>query len=246
MDEFAQVDGQRAAIRAALTETGVAIACYDIVCAFATADAAKRVAAVAAVEAACGRAADLGAPHVLLIPAAPEPGLPIELVREHVAAGLRACLPTARRLGLTASIPNLGELAAYYGQCDVVLALLEAAGPAMGLTYDVGNWALAGEDPLAALARVGPRVAHVHLKDWRVEPAGGRPDPASFAGLDGRRYLGVALGEGEVDLARALAELGRLGYAGYLAVEYEGPDDPAAALRRGVTYARGLLAAGRS
>jgi sugar phosphate isomerase/epimerase len=56
----------------------------------------------------------------------------------------------------------------------------------------------------------------------------------------------VALGEGEVDLARALAELGRLGYAGHLAIEYEGPDDPAAPLRRGVAYARGLLATGRT
>ena len=54
----------------------------------------------------------------------------------------------------------------------------------------------------------------------------------------------MALGEGEVDLARALAELRRMGYDGYLAIEYEGPDDPGPPLRRGVAYAQRLLTVG--
>jgi sugar phosphate isomerase/epimerase len=119
--------------------------------------------------------------------------------------------------------------------------LLAAAGPELGLTYDVGNWLLADTDPLVALERLAPRIAHVHLKDWRVEPDRGQPAPGSFLGLDGRRYISAALGEGIIDLAGALAALRRLGYHGYASIEYEGLDDPAPPLRRGVAHARRLL-----
>jgi sugar phosphate isomerase/epimerase len=95
MDEFARDPANQPAIRAALAETGVTIACYDITGDFATADPARHAAAVAAVEAACQRGADLGAPHVLLIPTAPEPGLPVAAVRRAVADGLHAvCRPS--------------------------------------------------------------------------------------------------------------------------------------------------------
>jgi sugar phosphate isomerase/epimerase len=168
------------------------------------------------------------------------------VVRQRAVECLRACLPQVQRLGLTASIPNLGELAAVYGELAVVTALLEAVGPPLTLTWDVGNWLMAGEDPLVALDRLAPRVAHVHLKDWRVEPDRGTPDQEGFLGLDGQRYCSVALGAGLVDLAGAIQRLARLGYAGHLAIEYEGTDDPAPHLRRGVAHARQLLAAMRA
>lgn len=242
MDDFVIDPASQQVLRAALAETGMSIACYDIAADLAAAEPARRAAVVAGVEVACQRAAALGAPHVLLIPTAPSPEQPVAAVRQAVGDGLRACLPAIQRLGLTASLPNLGELAAYYGQLDVVASLLEAAGPELGLTYDVGNWLLAGADPLLALEQLGPRIRHVHLKDWLVEPDAGRPDQGGFLGLDGRRYLSTALGEGRVDLAGALAGLHRHGYNGYLSIEYEGLDEAGPPLRRSVAHARRLLA----
>jgi len=42
-----------------------------------------------------------------------------------------------------------------------------------------------------------------------------------------------------------VAELRALGYSGHLSVEYEGPDDPRAAVRQGVAHLGALLADGQ-
>jgi len=56
-------------------------------------------------------------------------------------------------------------------------------------------------------------------------------------------YLGEVLGEGVLNLPGALALLRRLGYQGWVSVEYEGVGDPLDAARRGVAYLRSLMEA---
>src|SRR5574341_107856 len=104
--------------------------------------------------------------------------------------GFRANIPAiARRaaeLGLTLALENHGDLVDRGHQ---IVEFIQAVGiPAVRLNYDTGNaWYYAkGElDPAAELAEVAPVIAHVHLKDPRMD--------------DGLMRW-VALGEGVLDL----------------------------------------------
>lgn len=94
---------------------------------------------------------------------------------------------------------------------------------------DTGHALLAGERPERAVAALGARLAHVHLKDARL--------PAPHERLLGRRLRRRLLGrpepsppgEGALDVAAVRRALVQVGYGGAVTAEYEGPQ-PAAAL----------------
>jgi sugar phosphate isomerase/epimerase len=104
--------------------------------------------------------------------------------------GFRANIPAlgkrAAELGLTLALENHGDLVDRGRQ---IAEFIQGIGiPAVRANYDTGNawyYAKGGLDPAAELAEVAPVVAHVHLKDPRVE--------------DGVMRW-VALGEGILDL----------------------------------------------
>src|SRR5262249_20079252 len=146
-----------------------------------------------------------------------------------------------RELGVTMTIPDVGIAAELSGTTVHLNAICDAVGPDLRVTYDVGNFLLAGEEPLAPLERIASRIAHVYLKDWQIYPPGAPAPAGSFTGLDGTQYYGMAMGEGVLDLPEAVARLDRLGYAGHLSIEYEGRGDPREAMRTGVRYLRRVL-----
>jgi sugar phosphate isomerase/epimerase len=104
--------------------------------------------------------------------------------------GFRANIPAIGRravdLGLTLALENHGDLVDRGRQ---IVQFIEQIGiPAVRVNYDTGNawyYAKGGLDPAVELAEVAPVVAHVHLKDPRVD--------------DGVMRW-VALGEGVLDL----------------------------------------------
>jgi sugar phosphate isomerase/epimerase len=229
-------------LQAALARFGVSVACYDLHCDFVTRDAIARAKQIAKVRRGIERAAEYQAPCVLVVPGESREGIADSDARQWFAEGLIACIDPARRLGVTLTVPNLGYQATLFGASDHVLACCASAGPELGITYDVGNYLMAGEDTLDALDRVAPRVRHVHLKDWQVAPpTGDCLERGGYPGLDGRCYHGVALGDGVVNLPGAIDRLKQLGYRGALSVEYEGTADPHEATRRGVAYLRSIL-----
>ena len=82
----------------------------------------------------------------------------------------------------------------------------------LGVNFDTGNSFLAGNDPVTFAASVADRVVHVHIKDI----------PASQLSERGRvtgTRVGVAVGQGVIDLGGVLAVLAKTGYAGVLSVE---------------------------
>ena len=106
-------------------------------------------------------------------------------------------------------------------------ALLDATGPAVGLTLDTGHAALAGIDPVAAIRAHPERIAHVHCKDVRPDVfARVRSDDLSF--LDGvLAGMFTVPGDGALDYAAVMRALADIGYAGWIVVEAE--QDPALA-----------------
>ena len=229
------------AVRSVLAASGMTAACCDVGVDFVTRDPAARQAEVDKLQAGLRRAAEIGARYTLSYPGLPKEGIRPADVRRWFAEGLVACLPIARQLGITMTIPDVGIAAELSGTSAHLNEICDAVGPELRVTYDIGNFLMAGEDPLAALDRVAPRVAHVHLKDWQVLPATVARPEGAFVGLDERSYVGMAMGEGILDLPGVVARLAELGYSGYLSIEYEGTGSPWEAMKTGVAYLRQLL-----
>ncbi len=96
---------------------------------------------------------------------------------------------------------------------DMLQRLLGRFGPeSLGVNFDTGNAFLAGNDPVEYLRDVAGRVVHVHVKDI----------PAWQGHLRGKvtgTRVGVAVGDGEIDLPGVVAVLAQNGYRGVLSVE---------------------------
>ncbi|HMC64068.1 MAG TPA: sugar phosphate isomerase/epimerase family protein [Gemmataceae bacterium] len=226
------------AIQAALAETGLPVCSYGLTCDVVTADPAQRQARTKRFCADLERIASLAPEGVGVIPGPPRDGVPHALARQWLSEALRAAMPVAARLGFPLTIPNVGWQPVVYGTSEQILSICAAAGPDLKITYDVGNFLLAGEDNMQALRRLAPRVVHVHFKDWKAVPA---PAPHAYPGADGRLYEGAVLGEGVMHLPDAVKRLREIGYRGWISVEYEGIGEPHEATRRGVAYVRSLL-----
>jgi len=96
---------------------------------------------------------------------------------------------------------------------EYLVRLLERFGPReLGVNFDTGNSFLAGNDPVDYVRRVADRVVHAHLKDI---PATQLPERGKVTGT----RVGVAMGDGVVDIRGVLAVLAQAGYAGVVSVE---------------------------
>jgi sugar phosphate isomerase/epimerase len=112
-----------------------------------------------------------------------------------------------------------------------VVARVLARARSVAACLDTGHALLAGERPEQFAARLGPALAHVHLKDAR--------SPVFVERLLGRRLrrrllsrpLPVMPGNGDLDIGRLRNVLARSGFAGAVVAEHEGPDAPAAVAR---------------
>lgn len=126
-------------------------------------------------------------------------------------------------------IHNHGPWTRYASLADVEQSLAGRA-PNFGACADLGHFIRAGEDPVAALRRLGSRVLGVHLKDHR--------EAGFFA-------AGCLLGDGRLDLEecfRALREIG-FGPDRALSLELEwGDEDQLSEVRLCLERARAAIA----
>ena len=91
----------------------------------------------------------------------------------------------------------------------------------LGLCLDTGHWAYGGGDPLDALARYGPIIRHVHLKNVDSQ-ALARVRAQGLGYLDAiRAGVFCPLDRGAIPIATVLAGLRARGYDGWLVVEQD-------------------------
>jgi sugar phosphate isomerase/epimerase len=117
----------------------------------------------------------------------------------------------------------------------------QVGSPGFRLIYDVGAPIFHNEDHLEILRMMWPYVAHVHLKNYRLLVPCEQPERFRDAD-DGRRYTGTTLDCGVASIESIVTEVARLGYEGFVQIEYQGEDDPRIALKHNVEYVRGILA----
>lgn len=195
--------------------------------------------AVARTLAAIDRAAErgIGVVNLLTGPNLWEPGATArhdEAAWSTALGALERICAHAERAGVTAALePCWGTLAHDAATAQRVLDAVPVA-----VAFDPSHFAVSGDDIPALVRSLGPRIAHVHLKD-----AFGAP------GMEGEDFHFCLLGEGRVPWPELFEALDEIGYVGALSVEFEAyryyeqvlDSDPVAAARLALEQVRALV-----
>ena len=114
--------------------------------------------------------------------------------------------------------------------------------PNYGLLVDIGNFMCADEASISALNTVMPYAFHVHAKDFLYksgsEPC---PDDSWFPSRGGNHLRGTILGHGAVSVGQCIKYIKKIGYSGAISLEFEGPEEPLEAIRRGYEYLKACI-----
>ena len=122
---------------------------------------------------------------------------------------------------------------------------LHSTGVAVNL--DPANFVMVtGDDPAKAVHTLKDYIVHTHAKDGKKLQD---RDPEVLYGVkviedviqEGQAFVELPLGEGEVNWKEYLKALDDIGYHGFLTIEREVGDDPAADIGKAVRFLNGLI-----
>ncbi len=119
------------------------------------------------------RAQLLGAEMIVLLNPPPKIGASVQEMRQSFARCADLLVPEIQRRGLQVNFNNSGASAAYFGQALYLKQMCEQYAPQARLTFDVGNWMLAGESVHEAIDLLAPWISMVHVKDWTIQASSG-------------------------------------------------------------------------
>lgn len=211
------MDAERiAAGRAHIEKTGIEVSavCGDI---GSWTDAERNVKKLAVMENIMNFSRDIGT-HVVTGHIGVIPGDKKDPVYAVMLRAMNAVGKLAKARGITYAIETGPE------NTEVLRMFLDDLDGGVGVNYDPANLVMGGHSANGAdgVARVAPYIVHTHAKDGRP----GGPE--------------VPLGEGSVDFPAWLAELKKGGYRGFLTIERECGDDPAADCKNAMGFLRGV------
>ena len=157
----------------------------------------------------------------------PKESVPEDRWAEAISLCLRECLDFVEPGGFFLAVDNHGLVT---NNGDRQVAIFEEVGSKnVGANLDTMNYRWFGnelEDVYRFWDMVAPYALHTHMKDG----FGSRQD-----------YVCMPLGEGELELERAIRALKGVGYDYVWCVEFEGREDPAIGYRKGLEYLRDRL-----
>ncbi len=147
-----------------------------------------------------------------------------------VIAPTRQTLPRIERFvreyDIAVAIHNHGPEDEHFPGPQDALPVIEDMDPRVGLCLDVGHTARTGIDVAEAAEMCGDRLLDVHMKD--------------LADLAVRESQCI-VGEGAMPVARFFAALDRIGYAGFVNLEYEiRARDPLPGMLQSFAFMRGV------
>jgi sugar phosphate isomerase/epimerase len=113
--------------------------------------------------------------------------------------------------------------------------------PYLRMNMDTGNTFIAGQDPVAFLARFRDKVGHVHVKD--VSPSLAAAARGELTGI-AVSHCAIGSGVNAENIRLCLGMLAAAGYDGVLSLECEGEGGPT--IERSLEWVRQQLAAVQS
>lgn len=238
---YKDIEPEREQALKALQETGLPCPIFSVANNFAKPTEEEREAQLKKIQFGVDEAAHYNSKVVRVFAGDVSEGVTFDQARAWIVEGLVAASIYAATKGVRLALENHGKLA---GRGEQVRAIIEevrhfAQNDALGANPDTGNFLLVNQPSHEAIKQVAPYAHMVHFKDFKQAPA--NHEGFAYGALDGTQYVGTAIGEGEVDLARCIEELKDAAFDGWLSVEYEGEEDPIEAVPRSIANARKFL-----
>lgn len=162
-----------------------------------------------------------------------------EQIRMQQVRHFRAAVPLIKAKGLHAVVEDFPDIRLGMCRAENVKSVLDQV-PGLELVYDSGNMILEKEDPVRFLEQFSGRIGHVHLKDMQTAPEG---HPSPDLACDGTPMTAAPTGTGLIDLPSVIRKLVKMGYDGYMTVEFaeDGNGDFPASLSRSRNYIADIL-----
>ena len=224
-------------VRNALEETGLSVGVYSVSNDFVNSDPLARTGGVDIIKRGVDSALEFGARTVRVFAGDVKSGISFDEAMGWIIDGLSESAAYAQQNGVDLALENHGALA---GRSDQVLTILNAvANPVLGANPDTGNFVLVHEASHLAVAALASRAKMVHFKDFKVVADDFQGN--AYEAIDGLKFAGTAIGEGDVDLPDCLKVILESGFGGWLNIEYEANEDPLIGVARSISYTRTLL-----
>jgi sugar phosphate isomerase/epimerase len=162
-----------------------------------------------------------------------------DAVLDVVVPAIREVADYAESRGVRTSLENHGF---YMQDSRRVERLIRAvAHENFGLTIDMGNFLCVNEDPVAAVRRLAKYAQMAHVKDFHVRPKKTTPPTGWFQTPTPVALRGAIVGHGVIDIPAEIKLLKKVGYNGYVSLEFEGMEGPLEAVKLGLDYLRPLV-----
>lgn len=234
-------DAERKLAHEALAETGLPCAVFSVSQNFAKPTAEEREAQLAKIRFGVDEALRFDARVVRVFAGDAADGMSFEDARGWIVEGLAKASSYAHERGVLLALENHGRLAGRGDQVrDIIRDVRQLSGnDALGANPDTGNFLLVNQRSDEAIREVAPYAYMVHFKDFRR--ASDDHSGFTYAALDGSKYAGTVIGEGDVPLAACVRILRDADFDGWLNVEYEGEEDPIAGVAKSVETAHRLI-----
>lgn len=160
--------------------------------------------------------------------------------RMTISAAGKACRSSADSVNAHFAIETGPEIAV------TLKGFLDSLGSkGVAVNFDPANFVMVtGDDPVQAVYTLRDYIVHTHAKDGRRLRVS---NPEVIYGIiedviqEGRDFIELPLGDGDVDFPNYLKALDEVGYRGYLTVERETGDNPEADIRRAVEFLKRLI-----
>jgi sugar phosphate isomerase/epimerase len=119
---------------------------------------------------------------------------------------------------------------------DRVAALIDAVNsPNFGALVDLGNFSCADEETTLSVSRLAPYAFFVHCKDFLYKKGSEiHPGDGWITTRGGNYVRGTIVGHGAAGIPQSIGTLKRLGYDGWLSLEFEGTEDNLLGIQMGL------------
>ena len=217
---LAEPDGAAARIKASVAKSGLTLSGLSLSTNFNIEVAEEMKAMIDKTKAWMAVAAEVGAPVSRIF------GGSLDREKRSDPEARMVCMPRivgalgevtreAEKLGLVLALENHGGLPCTGEEQVEVIDQIGSLN--LRATIDVGNYMSGGQEGVAGTRAAAARCAYVHFKDFKKAP-----DDTSPWGWSTQA---CTVGQGDVDHLGCLQVLQAAGYDGFIALEYEGPDD---------------------
>jgi sugar phosphate isomerase/epimerase len=205
-----------ASLKGRATRQGLDVSGTAVGNVFTRTDPAKLKAEIDTVKQWVEHTSRLGGKTIRIFAGNLEKGDTEEKARERVVAAIQECCDHAGKYGIYLALENHGGIV---GTIDQMLEVVKAVRHDwFGVNFDTGNFHSA--DPYADLVKLAPYAVVCQIKT-EVTRAGMKPEPA--------------------DLKRLTDILRDANFRGYVALEYEAPEDPKTGVPKAIDALRKLM-----